>query len=314
MTIHSTEYGRHQGWIVGQPQTRIHLAEHRIVDRADRVIVCSDFMRGHLADVFSLDERRIDVIANGVDPADLGEAKRAEEDLGEANPADRGEAKSERRLEVEVSPPAVLESLRPGFAAADRPLVLMVGRLVYEKGFQVGLAALDRLTRRMPGLRFVIAGTGIYEGELRAQASALGLDRYGSFVGWVGDERLGSLYRVADVCVVPSIYEPAGLVALEAMACGCPCVVADTGGLREAVGHGRTGLRFAARDAGSLASMVELLLRERELRDEIVRAGREHVAGVDWASAAAATAAVYSGLADTSPAVSRGRRQSPGRS
>ena len=55
---------------------------------------------------------------------------------------------------------------------------------------------------------------------------------------------LHSLYRIADLCVVPSIYEPFGLVALEAMASGCPCVVADTGGLREVVPEdGRAGLR-----------------------------------------------------------------------
>ena len=49
---------------------------------------------------------------------------------------------------------------------------------------------------------------------------------------------LHSLYRIADLCVVPSLYEPFGLVALEAMACGCPCIVADTGGLREVVPDG----------------------------------------------------------------------------
>ena len=58
---------------------------------------------------------------------------------------------------------------------------------------------------------------------------------HGTFLGWIGDDVLHSLYRIADVCVVPSIYEPFGLVALEAMASGCPCIVADTGGLREVV-------------------------------------------------------------------------------
>jgi glycogen synthase len=270
MTIHATEYGRHQGWIVGQqPQTRIHEAERRIVGRADRVIACSEFMAGHIADVLSADESRISVIPNGVDPADLA--------APEAEP---------------------LRRLRRRFAGPDQPLVLMVGRLVYEKGFQVGLDALSRLIRRRPGLRFVIAGAGIYEAELRAQASRLGLDRHGRFVGWVGDDLLGSLYGVADVCLVPSIYEPAGLVALEAMTCGCPCVVADTGGLRETVSHAGTGLRFAPRDPGSVASMVDLVLRDRQLREALISAGRDHAARFDWASAAAATATTYGELSD----------------
>ena len=64
---------------------------------------------------------------------------------------------------------------------------------------------------------------------------------HGTFLGWIGDDVLHSLYRIADVCVVPSIYEPFGLVALEAMASGCPCIVADTGGLREVVPARRGG-------------------------------------------------------------------------
>ena len=75
---------------------------------------------------------------------------------------------------------------------------------------------------------------------------------HGTFLGWIGDDVLHSLYRIADVCVVPSIYEPFGLVALEAMASGCPCIVADTGGLREVVPHEEAGLRFRARDPEAL--------------------------------------------------------------
>ena len=67
---------------------------------------------------------------------------------------------------------------------------------------------------------------------------------HGTFLGWIGDDVLHSLYRIADLTVVPSIYEPFGLVALEAMASGCPCIVADTGGLREVVPHEEAGLRF----------------------------------------------------------------------
>ena len=75
---------------------------------------------------------------------------------------------------------------------------------------------------------------------------------HGTFLGWIGDDVLHSLYRIADLTVVPSIYEPFGLVALEAMASGCPCIVADTGGLREVVPHEEAGLRFRARDPDAL--------------------------------------------------------------
>ena len=85
---------------------------------------------------------------------------------------------------------------------------------------------------------------------------------------------LHSLYRIADLCVVPSIYEPFGLVALEAMASGCPCIVADTGGLREVVPVGeRVGLRFNGGDAEHLGVMIERLLVDEELRDRLVDGG-----------------------------------------
>jgi glycogen(starch) synthase len=99
------------------------------------------------------------------------------------------------------------------------------------------------------------------------------------------------------VCVVPSIYEPFGLVALEAMASGCPCIVADTGGLREVVPHNEAGLRFRARDSAALGEMVERVLTDRGLRDRLVAEGSEHVLRFDWADVAERTTEVYDELA-----------------
>jgi glycogen(starch) synthase len=96
--------------------------------------------------------------------------------------------------------------------------------------------------------------------------------------------------------VVPSLYEPFGLVALEAMASGCPCIVADTGGLREIVSHGEVGLRFRARDSDSLGEMVERVLTDPGLRERLVAEGSEHILRFDWADVAERTALIYSGL------------------
>ncbi len=114
---------------------------------------------------------------------------------------------------------------------------------------------------------------------------------HGTFLGWIGDDVLHSLYRIADVCVVPSIYEPFGLVALEAMASGCPCIVADTGGLREVVPHDEAGLRFRARDPEALAEVAIRVLSDDELGDRLVAEASEHVRRFDWADVAERTAA-----------------------
>jgi glycogen(starch) synthase len=266
-TVHATEHGRHQGWVDKPPQSRIHARERRMARRADRVIVCSHYMRGHVADVFGIDEGRVSVIPNGVDPSEL-------------------------------QPRGDLAALRERFARPHEKLVLLVGRLVYEKGFQLALDALPEVIRRVGGVRFLVAGSGTHEAALKSQARRLGLDRHGTFLGWIGDDVLHSLYRIADLCVVPSIYEPFGLVALEAMASGCPCIVADTGGLREVVPVGeRVGLRFNGGDAEHLGVMVERLLVDAPLRERLVVEASEHVLRFDWEDIAQRTRGIYDELA-----------------
>ncbi|HEX2129105.1 MAG TPA: glycosyltransferase family 4 protein [Solirubrobacterales bacterium] len=266
-TIHATEHGRHQGWVDKHPQSHIHGVERWIANRSDRVIACSYYMREQVADIFDVPEERVTVIPNGIDPGDL----QFHDEDG-------------------------LRRLRAEFARPEEKLVLLIGRLVYEKGFQLALEAMPRLIEAVPGTRFLVAGSGTHEEELKRQAAELGLLEHGTFLGWIGDDVLHSLYRIADVCVVPSIYEPFGLVALEAMASDCPCIVADTGGLREVVPHNEAGLRFRARDHEALGEMVERVLTDPVLRDRLVAEGSEHVLRFDWADVARSTAAVYAEL------------------
>ena len=116
------------------------------------------------------------------------------------------------------------------------------------------------------------------------------------FVGWIGDDVLHSLYRIADLCVVPSIYEPFGLVALEAMAWGCPCIVADTGGLREVVPRrARRRCASTARDPSTWGDDRALLIDE-PLRDRLVAEASEHVLRFDWVDVARQTRGVYADL------------------
>jgi glycogen synthase len=274
VTIHATEYGRHQGWVDKHPQSYIHGVERWMANRAERVITCSAYMREHVADIYGLEESRITVIPNGIDPSEL-------------------------------VPVDDLDTLRARFAEPDERLVLLVGRLVYEKGFQLALEALPGLIERLGNVRFIVAGSGTAEQELQTQAHDLGLDEHGTFLGWIGDDVLHSLYRIADLTVVPSIYEPFGLVALEAMASGCPCLVADTGGLREVVPNEDVGLRFRSRDPDSLGQMAERLLTDEELRDRLVAEASEHVLSFDWADVARQVAAVYGEVSGARPATRR---------
>ena len=279
-TIHATEFGRHQGWVDKYPQSHIHASERTMARRADQVITCSRYMRSHVASVFGIAASKVTVIPNGIDPRDL------EPVVGD------------------------LAGLRAKYAEPEERLVLLVGRLVYEKGFHLALDALAPVIKRSGNVRFVVAGTGSAEGELKRQARRLGLRGHGTFLGWVGDDMLHSLYRVAEIAIVPSLYEPFGIVALEAMASGCLCIVADTGGLREVVpGDGTVGLRFPSRDSVALGELLEQVLTDDDGRARLIAEAREHVLRFDWAAVARRTRKVYAGLEVTPRA---GSRESPG--
>lgn len=262
-TLHATEAGRHQGWLPGPLNRSIHSVEWWLTYEARRVIACSDYMRWEVTRLFDLPPDKVDVVPNGVDPRPWQVR------------ADRVAA-ARRRW------------------AGDGPLLAFSGRLVYEKGVQDLLAALPRLRRRHPGLRLVVAGRGPCTDDLQAQARRLRLGRAVTFAGFVPDASLAELVAAADCAVVPSRYEPFGLVALEAAAAGTPVVAAAAGGLREIVRDRETGLAFPAGDPGGLAAAVDEVLTDQVLARRLARQARavvrrEH----SWSSVADRTAAVY---------------------
>jgi glycogen synthase len=255
-TIHATEHGRHGGRLEGPVQGFVHGVERWLVGEADRLITCSAFMRDEVRRVFGLPDAVVETIPNQVDLAEFGPAGST--------------------------------------AKRDRPTLLFAGRLEHEKGVQTLLRALPYVARRLPWVRLRIVGRGTYAEELRGLAAGLGVLGRARFDGWVDAARLRELYTSSDAVVVPSVYEPFGLVALEAMACGVPVVVADTGGLRELVEDEVTGLRFPPGEPLALANTLIRVLTDRDLARALGRAGRALVAGREtWAGAAARTAQVY---------------------
>ncbi len=262
-TIHATEAGRHQGWLPGPLNKAVHTVEWWLTYEARRVITCSSHMRWEVTRLFDLPPASVDVIPNGIDLT---------------------------HWDVPVD---VVAQARRTYGAGG-PLLMFTGRLEWEKGCHTLLDAVPRLRRRHPGLRLVVAGEGSKAGELRAHAKRLRLGRSVSFLGWVPPDELAALAAAADVAVVPSIYEPFGLVALEAAASGTPIVVGDTGGLREFVEHGITGLRFTPGDHAGLADAITALLRDDLLARRLERDARVVLArDYTWESVAARTVDVY---------------------
>ncbi|WP_035107686.1 1,4-alpha-glucan branching protein domain-containing protein [Desulfovirgula thermocuniculi] len=195
---------------------------------------------------------------------------------------------------IEVIPNAVQPIEISHHAGEDSCTVLYVGRLVPEKGVQVLLRAFARLVKAYPASTLVVAGTGPYEDELKELAGRLGVADRVTFTGFVSEEARNRLLARSAVAVFPSLYEPFGIVALEAMSAGVPVVVSRAGGLAEIVEHGVTGLTFAPGDDEDLYRCLEQLFSQPHLRSELKRRAREKVAReYTWEAVARKTLAAY---------------------
>jgi glycogen(starch) synthase len=228
-TIHATESGRWNG-IHNKIQNYVHSMEWYLNYEAWRTIVCSDYMKDEVMGNYNLPASKIDIIPNGI----------------------------KRDKFIFPFPDAM--DFRRSLAMDHEPLIVSVGRMVPEKGFQILIDAAAEVLREVPHARFVIAGKGGMLDELRYRAQALGIADRVSLPGYVSDEDLLKLLRVADVAAYPSLYEPFGIVALEAMAARTPVVVSDTGGLGGIVEHGVTGMKTYKGSPDSLAWGIKQVL------------------------------------------------------
>ncbi len=179
----------------------------------------------------------------------------------------------------------------------DFPFILHVGTLAARKNIPTLLKAVSRLKRSgfWHGRRLVLAG-GVSPGlaghvEVKATVKRLRLEQDVVFLGHVPDEDVPALYSLADLLVMPSLYEGFGLPPLEAMACGTPVVASDATSLPEVVGD--AGLLVPPREARALAEAIETVLSDSELRNRMVEGGLARASAFTWERAAEETASVY---------------------
>jgi len=261
VTIHATEYGRNNG-LHNDTQRHISDVEWWLTYEAWRVICCSHYMEGELRQVFQVPQDKITVIPNGVDPAGF------------------------KNLESNAR--------RGDYAAPDEKIVFYVGRLVREKGVQVLLDAAPEILSHHPQTKFIIAGKGPFMDFLKKQAMMLGIANRVYFTGYINDSVRNNLYSWADVAVFPSLYEPFGIVALEAMAARTPVVVADSGGLGEIVNHGVDGLKAYTGDSHSLAQNILAILKQPQLGIKLKENAYKRILNeFNWNKIAWQTASVY---------------------
>jgi D-inositol-3-phosphate glycosyltransferase len=163
---------------------------------------------------------------------------------------------------------------RLGFGAEDQ-VILYVGRFDPRKGIETLVRAFAKLKEQAAGcpaaphLRLVIVGgsepgqaDGLERSRLEKIVDDLGIADQTIFAGRIGHDALPAYYTAADVCVIPSHYEPFGLVAIEAMACGTPVVASDVGGLKFTVVPEETGLLVPPQNEDAFAEAIDRILTD----------------------------------------------------
>jgi len=266
VTIHSTEMGRRDG-VHTQTEKMIHETEAWLTYEAWKVICCSDYMVSHARWVYGLPEDKMVMIPNGVK-------------IQVNKTINKGEEKKFRRT----------------FALPEEKIVLYVGRLVYEKGIHILVNAAPKILEKVDA-KFIIVGSGYMKEQLLDIVKSMNLEHKVLFTGFLEDEILLKLQKYADVSIVPSLFEPFGIVALEAMAAGSPIVVSDTGGLSEIVDHDSTGVKIYPNDPESLAwGVTKILLDEKYsayLRKNAYKKIKEKY---DWKKIALKTKKIYNSV------------------
>ena len=238
VTMHSTEIGRREGANT-DTERMIHDTEAWLTYEAWKVICCSEYMVTHVKWAFGLPSDKLTMIPNGVNTNIYKQVEKND-----------------------------LELFRGKFALPKEKLVVFVGRLVYEKGAQVLINAIPKILEKTDA-KFIIVGSGYMKDQLMNIVKSMRLEQKVLFTGFIDEVTLTKLQVCADVSVVPSLFEPFGIVALEAMAAKSPVVVSDTGGLSEIVEHEVTGVKVYPNNPESLAWGVTNLLLNQKYRNRI---------------------------------------------
>jgi glycosyltransferase involved in cell wall biosynthesis len=187
-------------------------------------------------------------------------------------------------------------------------IVLFVGRLEWRKGIGTLISATRLLKGEIPNLKTIIVGGKIYGKQknikdfkeyqrLSEKTKEEGVKDMVQFIGRVDEGRLPFFYSAADVFVIPSYYEPFGLVTLEGMASKIPVVASNVGGLSTTIKDGKTGLLFEPRNALDLKEKILLLYKSKEFVYNLVENGyNEIIKHYSWKNIASKVDEVYKSL------------------
>ncbi|WP_011976937.1 glycosyltransferase family 4 protein [Methanococcus maripaludis] len=265
-SVHSTERGR-CGGINSEDSIAINDAEWWGSYESNQLIAVSHSTKDEMCYGFNTPWEKVNVIYNGVNPWEF-----------DIDGNDNEKYNFRRSLGL----------------SDNENMILFVGRLAYQKGVEHLIRGFQKFLIGHPSSKLIVAGEGHMQGHLEHIAWTLGCRDRVIFLGFKNGNFLKKLYKYADACVIPSVYEPFGIVALEAMAAGTPVVASDIGGLSEIINHEYNGVKVYPRDADSIAWGLDRVISDWGFREWIIKnAKHDAYTKYSWDAIANQTVQVY---------------------
>jgi glycosyltransferase involved in cell wall biosynthesis len=222
----------------------------RIKNSSRKIIAVSNFIKNELVSKYNIPKKKIEVIYNSIILKEYKEKS---------------------------------EIFKEKYKLGEDKVILSVGRVIKEKGFQYLIKALPIILKKIKNVKIVIIGPpSQFKNTLVSLAKKIGVENKIVFCGVVSDEMLKSALYCSDIVAIPSLYEPFGIVALEAMAYSKPIVASKVGGLMEIIIHNQNGLLVQPENSFQLANAIIRVLEDKNLAKKLGRRARECVKRYDW--------------------------------
>jgi len=266
--VHATEFDRTGGNGV---HGHVYEIERRGMEVADKVISVSEFTKRVIVDKYRIPSEKVEVVHNGI----------------EIKKASLSDTKGRTPLHV--------------LKDAGMNIVLFVGRITLQKGLEYLLYAAKRVLEHRPNTLFVIAGSGDMTEQMMRLTAELSISKNVLYTGFLRGEELEYAYSAADLFVMPSVSEPFGLTALEAIENGTPVILSKQSGVSEVTNH---ALRVDFWDSEAMADKIISVLSHSSLSTELRKNAHKELPRISWSLAADKCRAIYSALAlNSTPAV-----------
>lgn len=259
--VHATEFDRCGGDNVNPSVYKI---EKRGMEVADRIVAVSEFTKNIIIQKYGIEESKIKVVHNGVDEEDFI---------------------------AEVDTPRYVQYIK----SEGKKIVLFVGRVTLQKGPDYFLEVARKVLEKDLNVLFVVAGSGDMEPWMIRQVASMGLSDHFVFTGFLRGDDLASIYKSADLYIMPSVSEPFGIAPLEAIAHGTPVLISKQAGVSEVL---QNALRADFWDIDDMVQKTVGLLRHDPMQKTLTDSGKVEIKNINWKVAARKVIMLYRDLRD----------------